>query len=147
MTELTDINDIMRLIPHRYPFLLVDRVTSLEPGDFILAYKNVTYNEHFFPGHFPERPVMPGVLIIEALAQTGAILAYVTAGPEAAGRITYVMGLDRVKFRRPVVPGDRLDLRVEVVRPGTRYWKLRGEARVDEARVAEAEITAAMEKA
>ncbi|MBF0528010.1 MAG: 3-hydroxyacyl-ACP dehydratase FabZ [Deltaproteobacteria bacterium] len=146
MAELSslDINQIMRLLPHRYPFLLVDRVISYEPHRNLLAYKNVTYNEHFFQGHFPDKPVMPGVLIIEALGQAGGLLAYLSAGSEVEGRITYFMGIDKVKFRQPVEPGDRLDLKVELVRPGTKYWKLHGEARVGDKKVAEAELLAAL---
>ncbi len=143
MTDIMDIHEIMHQLPHRYPFLLVDRVVSLEPRKSISAYKNVTYNEHFFQGHFPTRPVMPGVLIIEALAQTGGILVYKSLGPELAGRITYIMGMDKIKFRHPVVPGDRLDLKMTVIRLGTKYWKLRGEALVGEQKAAEGEFMAA----
>ncbi|MEW5723282.1 MAG: 3-hydroxyacyl-ACP dehydratase FabZ [Thermodesulfobacteriota bacterium] len=139
-----DINEIMAQLPHRYPFLLVDRVTSFEPHKSLTAYKNVTFNEPFFQGHFPGRPVMPGVLIVEAMAQAGGLLAYLSKGQEAAGQITYVASLDKVRFRRPVVPGDRLDLRVELLRPGSRFWKVRGEAFVGEAKAAEAEMVAAL---
>jgi 3-hydroxyacyl-[acyl-carrier-protein] dehydratase len=133
----------MHQLPHRYPFLLVDRVVSPEPHKFISAYKNVTYNEHFFQGHFPTRPVMPGVLIIEALAQTGGILVYKSLGPELAGRITYIMGMDKIRFRHPVLPGDRLDLKMTVIRLGSKYWKLGGEASVGDQKAAEGEFMAA----
>ena len=139
-----DINQIMEQLPHRFPFLLVDRVISFEPHKSLTAYKNITFNEPFFQGHFPARPVMPGVLIIEALAQAGGLLAYLSEGEQAKGKITYVAGIDNVKFRKPVVPGDRLDLRVELVRQGSRFWKVRGEAFVDEAKVAEADLMAAL---
>ncbi|MFH1136762.1 MAG: 3-hydroxyacyl-ACP dehydratase FabZ [Pseudomonadota bacterium] len=142
-----DINGIMAQLPHRYPFLLVDRVVSFEPHKTLTAYKNVTFNEHFFQGHFPGRPVMPGVLIMEALAQAGGILTYLSFGPDMAGKITYIMAMDKVKFRRPVVPGDRLDLRVEVIRLGTKYWKLHGEASVDGQKAAEGDLMAANDAA
>lgn len=143
-TPTLDVNDIMKLLPHRYPFLLIDRVVSWEPNRTLQAYKNITFNEHFFQGHFPERPIMPGVLIIEAIGQAGGILAYLSAGPEAAKRITYFMAIDKVKFRQPVVPGDRLDLKVELVRPGTKYWKLHGEAWVGDKKAAEADLLAGL---
>jgi beta-hydroxyacyl-ACP dehydratase FabZ len=135
----------MRRLPHRYPFLLVDRVTAYEPGKFLHAYKNVTYNEEFFQGHFPGRPVMPGVLIVEAMGQAGGILAYLSAGPERDGSVIYFMSMDKVKFRKPVIPGDRLDFKVELLRAGSKYWKLHGEAYVGDVRVVEGELTAALE--
>ncbi|MFH1090302.1 MAG: 3-hydroxyacyl-ACP dehydratase FabZ [Pseudomonadota bacterium] len=140
-----NVNEIMRQLPHRYPFLLVDRVISYEPNQTLRAYKNVTFNEPFFQGHFPDRPIMPGVLIIEALAQAGAILAYISLGPEAVGQLTYVMALDNVRFRRPVVPGDRLDLVVEVTRRGSKYWRIRGEAFVGDKKVAEGDLMAVID--
>lgn len=138
-----DINEIMQLLPHRYPFLLVDRVTSFEPKTSLTAYKNITLNEPYFQGHFPEQPVMPGVLIMEALAQAGCILAFLSLGVEEQGHLAYIMGMDNVKFRQRVVPGDRLDLNVEILRFGSKYWKLRGEAFVDGKKVAEGEMLAA----
>ena len=144
MTESLEIKEIMNLLPHRYPFLLVDRVIEYEKSKTISAYKNVTYNEHFFQGHFPNRPVMPGVLIIEAMAQAGGVLAYLSRKDEVDDNLIYFMSIEKAKFRRPVVPGDRLDFKVEVLRTGSRYWKLRGEAFVEEKLAAEAEFTAVL---
>src|SRR6516165_8902040 len=119
MTEPTryDITEILRYLPHRYPFLLVDRVLECHPGESIKALKNVTYNEPFFPGHFPGRPVMPGVMIIEALAQTAGILCFVTANvfPDQDTRF-YFVGIDKARFRRPFVPGDQLLLTAQLER-------------------------------
>ena len=145
MTDTIDIMEIMRQLPHRYPFLLVDRVTSCVPNKTLTAYKNVTFNEHFFQGHFPGRPVMPGVLIIEAVAQAGGLLTYMSLGPQMAGRVAYVMGMDKVRFRQPVLPGDRLDMSVEIIRLGSKYWKLKGEATVDGHIAAEGVLMAALE--
>lgn len=145
MSNELNIDEIMRLLPHRYPFLLVDRVTDYEPHKWLKAYKNITYNEQFFQGHFPSRPVMPGVLIVEALGQAGGLLAYLSSGPEMAGRLTYFMAFDKVKFRRPVEPGDRLELNVELIRFGSKYWKLHGEAMVDGKKAVEADLLAANE--
>lgn len=139
--------DIVRILPHRYPFLLVDRVTELEPGKRIVGYKNVTANEPFFQGHFPGKPIMPGVLIIEGMAQTGGVLAGCSAagGGSAQGfEQVFFMALDKVKFRRPVVPGDQLRFEVEALRAGSRVWKLAGKAFVGESLAAEAEMTASV---
>lgn len=134
--------EIQRLLPHRPPFLLVDRVLELSP-ERILALKNVSVDEPYFQGHFPGRPIMPGVLILEAMAQAGAILAL--AGHDAdAGRKLYLMAIDRARFRRPVVPGDQLLLEVVPLRQGERIWKLRGEARVGDEVVCSAEILATL---
>jgi 3-hydroxyacyl-[acyl-carrier-protein] dehydratase len=133
----------MRLLPHRPPFLLVDRVVALEPGKRIVAWKSVTMNEPFFQGHFPGHPVMPGVLILEALAQAAALLAMKSMDPaQGANKLTYLMGIDGARFRRPVVPGDRLELVVEITRAKGAVWKERGEARVDGELAAEAEFMA-----
>jgi len=142
MSEYIDINRIMNLLPHRYPFLLVDRVISYEPRKSILAYKNVTINEPFFQGHFPAQPVMPGVLIVEALAQVSGILAHLSVGEELDNMLLFFMSMDKVKFRRPVAPGDRLELKVDVLQAGSRAWKFKGEAFVDGKKAAEAEIAA-----
>ncbi|AEI68196.1 3-hydroxyacyl-ACP dehydratase FabZ [Corallococcus macrosporus] len=137
-----DIGEILNLLPHRYPFLLVDRVVEIVPGQKLTAYKNVTINEPFFNGHFPGHPVMPGVLILEALAQATAILAYKSENMDPARKLTYLMGVDGARFRKPVLPGDRLQLEIEVVRHKGAVWKTKGLATVDGARVAEGEFLA-----
>ncbi|NVJ05839.1 3-hydroxyacyl-ACP dehydratase FabZ [Myxococcus sp. AM001] len=137
-----DIGEILNLLPHRYPFLLVDRVVEIVPGQKLTAYKNVTINEPFFNGHFPGHPVMPGVLILEALAQATAILAYKSENMDPARKLTYLMGVDGARFRKPVLPGDRLQLDIEVVRHKGAVWKTKGLATVDGARVAEGEFLA-----
>lgn len=139
---MMDINEIRALLPHRYPFLLVDRVTEIQPGQKLVAYKNVTINEPFFDGHFPGHPVMPGVLILEALAQASAILAYKSENMDPTQKVTYLMGIDAAKFRKPVLPGDRLQLEVEVLRHKGMIWKQKGTATVDGVKVAEAEFLA-----
>ncbi len=141
-----NLEQVMEHLPHRYPFLLVDRVLELEPGQRVKALKNVTYNEHFFQGHFPGRPVMPGVLILEAMAQSGGIMAY-SMSADAKGRLIFFMSIDKVKFRRPVVPGDQLILELTNLHRSSRAFKMRGEAFVDGKLVAEAELTAAIEHA
>ncbi|BBA34302.1 (3R)-hydroxymyristoyl-ACP dehydratase [Methylocaldum marinum] len=139
-----DIQKIKEYLPHRYPFLLVDRVLEVEPGKRLLAYKNVTYNEPFFTGHFPELPIMPGVLIIEALAQTTGLLASETA-PDVLGKgmVYYLVGLDKVRFKRPVVPGDRLMLEATYLRHKRNIWAFSCRAEVDGEFVASAEIMCA----
>ena len=139
---LMQIGDIQALLPHRYPFLLVDRVVSITPGEKLTGYKNVTVNEPFFNGHFPGHPVMPGVLILEALAQAAGILAFKSAQITFEQKVTYLMAIDGAKFRRPVVPGDRLTLDVEVVRHKGDIWKTKGTASVDGKVAAEAEFLA-----
>ena len=136
---LLNSNQIQKIIPHRYPFLLVDAITELEPGKRIVGLKNVTVNEQFFGGHFPGTPVMPGVLIIEAIAQVAAVLV-LREIPDREKKLVYFSGIDKARFRRPVIPGDRLELVVEVLRLKPRLGKLRGEAFVSGTRVAEAEI-------
>lgn len=141
-----DIEAIMHQLPHRYPFLLVDRVLECVPGERILALKNVTYNEPFFPGHFPHRPVMPGVMLIEALAQASGILAFKTAGvvPDDDTRF-YFVAIDKARFRKPVEPGDQILLKATLVRAFKGIWKFQGVAEVDGAEVASAEIMVAPE--
>ena len=139
---MMDIQEIQRLLPHRYPFLLVDRVMEITVGQKLVAYKNVSFNEPFFAGHFPGHPVMPGVLILEALAQAAALLAYKSADFDASRQVVYLMAIDGAKFRKPVVPGDRLVLTCEVLRNKGDIWKQRGTATVDGAVVAEGEFLA-----
>lgn len=141
-----NLEDILKVLPHRYPFLLVDRVLEVKDGEFIKAIKNVTFNEAFFQGHFPGRPVMPGVLIVEAMAQTGGIMAY-RGAPELKDRIIYFLGLDKVKFRRPVVPGDQLIMELTSVHRSSRAWKMSGKAFVDGKVAAQAELTATVQPA
>ncbi len=140
-----DSREIQGILPHRYPFLLVDRVVEIGP-DKIVARKNVSAGEPFFQGHFPGHPVMPGVLIIEALAQAGAILAAKATGFDPATQVVYFMAIDKAKFRKPVVPGDQLVLEVVPLRKGGSIWKMRGEAKVDGALVCEAEFLATIAK-
>ena len=137
------IREIMERIPHRYPFLLVDRVIDLVAKQRIVAIKNVTMNEPFFQGHFPGAPVMPGVLIIEALAQAGAVLL-LSDIPDRASKLVYFTGIDQARFRRPVVPGDQIRLTMEVLKLRARTCKMRGTAEVDGDLVAEAEIMSAL---
>jgi 3-hydroxyacyl-[acyl-carrier-protein] dehydratase len=141
-----DIEAIMRQLPHRYPFLLVDRVLECQAGAHIRALKNVTFNEPFFPGHFPHRPVMPGVMIIEALAQASGILAFKTAEvvPDADTRF-YFVAIDNARFRKPVEPGDQLMLNVTLKRAFKGIWKFHGLAEVDGVEVASAEMMVAPE--
>ncbi|MDR4461996.1 MAG: 3-hydroxyacyl-ACP dehydratase FabZ [Nitrospirales bacterium] len=136
-----DILQIQALLPHRYPFLLVDRILEIEEGTRIVGIKNVTANEQFFQGHFPERPIMPGVLLLEVMAQVGGVLARKTA--TGAGRPTvFLTGIEKAKFRRPVVPGDQLRIEVEVIRRKDPFWKMAGKIAVEDSLVCEAEMTA-----
>jgi 3-hydroxyacyl-[acyl-carrier-protein] dehydratase len=136
-----DLRQIQEILPHRYPFLLIDRIVEHD-GDKIVAWKAVSGNELFFQGHFPGHPVMPGVLILEALAQTGAILACKATNFDPAKQVIYFMGIDKAKFRRPVVPGDRLELTVVPLRKGGAIWKMKGEAKVDGQLACECEFLA-----
>jgi beta-hydroxyacyl-ACP dehydratase FabZ len=144
METILDIEKIMSLLPHRYPFLLVDRVLELEPGKRLKALKNVTINEPFFIGHFPAAPIMPGVLIVEAMAQAGGVLVFASAQEEATRKLIYFMAIDKVRFRKPVVPGDQLIFTVEIVKQRSKAVKLAGSATVDDQLVAEAEMMASM---
>jgi 3-hydroxyacyl-[acyl-carrier-protein] dehydratase len=144
LSQNLNVEEIRRILPHRYPFLLVDRVLSLEKGKRIVGIKNVSINEPFFLGHFPGRPIMPGVLIVEAMAQLGGILALVSTPENLGNPAIFLLGLDKVRFRLPVTPGDQLRLEVEAVRGGKKFWKMQGKAFVDQNLVAEGELMAAM---
>jgi 3-hydroxyacyl-[acyl-carrier-protein] dehydratase len=137
-----DIMRIMEMIPHRYPFLLIDRVIKVEKDVMAVALKNVTINEGFFQGHFPRGPVMPGVLIIEAMAQAAAILVVSTLGPESEGKLVYFMSVDNARFRQPVVPGDQLVIYAHKDRSRGPVWRFKAEVKVEQQLVAEAEIAA-----
>ncbi len=139
--SVMDSMEIQSILPHRYPFLLVDRIRELDPDRRIVGIKNVSFNEPFFQGHFPGRPVMPGVLILEALAQVGGVLAFKSLG--SVGRpVVYLTGIDAAKFRKPVVPGDILRLEVDVIKKRPPFWKMQGKAFVESELVCEAEVTA-----
>ena len=140
--DVVDIARIMHAIPHRYPFLLIDRVVDVVHNRSATGIKNVSVNESFFAGHFPEHPVMPGVLIIESMAQTAAVLVVETLGPDAAGKLVYFMSIEGAKFRRPVVPGDQLRIHVTKERNRGNVWKFNAVARVDGVSVAEATYAA-----
>lgn len=140
--EALDILRIMQAIPHRFPFLLIDRVEDVIRDTSAIGVKNVSINENFFQGHFPHHPVMPGVLIIESMAQTAAVLVVETLGPEAAGKVVYFMMIEGAKFRRPVVPGDQMRIHVRKQRNRGNVWKFEAEAKVDGVVVAEATYAA-----
>lgn len=140
---MKDIEEILKFLPHRYPFLLVDRILELEKGKHILAVKNVTYNEAFFQGHFPDRKIMPGVLIIEALAQAGGVLLFHTI-PNPENKFVFLSKIDNVRFRKPVVPGDQLELKAEIIKLRKRFCYVRGIASVDGKPVVEGEILASV---
>ncbi len=136
--------EITKILPHRYPFLLVDRIIELEPGERVVGIKNVTVNEPFFQGHFPGNPIMPGVLIVEAMAQVGGVLARMSMPDvlEEQANTVLFMSMDKVKFRKPVVPGDQLILELKPLRKGSKVWKMAGKAFVEDDLVAEAELMA-----
>lgn len=140
---MVDITQILSILPHRYPFLLVDRIVELEPGKSAKGIKNITMNEPQFQGHFPGHPIMPGVLIIEAMAQVGGILAF-KSEPEQAGKLVYFMGIDGARFRKPVVPGDVLELVLTVTKKRGAIWAFKGEAFVSGTLAAEAGLMATM---
>lgn len=140
--EHIDVVRIMEMIPHRYPLLLVDRIIQFEKGKSATGLKNVTMNEPHFTGHFPNAPIMPGVLIVEAMAQTSAIMVVETLGEEAEGKLVYFMTIDEARFRKPVTPGDSVHLHVEVIRSRGAVWKFKGTAKVDGKLCAEATFSA-----
>lgn len=142
MAEEINIQRIMQMIPHRYPFLLIDKMRDIVPGESATGIKNVTMNEPFFIGHFPGAPVMPGVLIIEAMAQTCATLVVHTMGANAEGKLVYFMSIESAKFRKPVGPGDQIHIKVQKIQNRRNVWKFRCEAMVDDAKCAEADICA-----
>ena len=140
--DAVDIAGVMQMIPHRYPFLLVDRVIEISADRSAIGIKNVTINEAFFQGHFPQNPVMPGVLIIEAMAQTAAVLVVHSLGPSAAGKLVYFMSIENARFRKHVTPGDQLRIHVNKERSRGNVWKFSAEAKVDGRLVAEATYAA-----
>ena len=139
---MLDVKEILKHLPHRYPFLLVDRIIEMDGAERIVGIKNVSFNEYFFQGHFPNRPVMPGVLICEAMAQVGAILAQSARGGMNDHKVFVLTGLDNVKFKRPVEPGDQLRLELTALKRRGSFWKMQGTATVDGKVVAQAEISA-----
>ena len=139
---MLDINEIMKILPHRHPFLLVDRVTEMEPGKRIVGIKNVSINEPFFPGHFPGHPVMPGVLIIEAMAQVACILAILSSDESVRSKVTYFAGIDNARFRKPVLPGDQLRFEIEATGCKRGIWIFNAKALVDGKLVTEAGLKA-----
>ncbi|MEW6518219.1 MAG: 3-hydroxyacyl-ACP dehydratase FabZ [Thermodesulfobacteriota bacterium] len=139
---LYDINEILKLLPHRYPFILVDRILEVTPGETIRALKNVTINEPFFQGHFPTEPVMPGVLVMEGMAQAGAILAYLTEPEKVGNHLVYFAGLDGVRFRKKIVPGDQIIYELNIMKRKAKLFKIAGKAFVDGQLAAEAELMA-----
>lgn len=142
--NILDIRQILTLLPHRYPFLLVDRVVDFVPNDYIHGYKNVTMNEPFFQGHFPGVPVMPGVLILEAMAQAGGILVIKSMDLDIENHLFLFTGIESVRFRKPVYPGDKLELRCRLIKHKMKLWKMEGQAFVDGKLAAEAVMTAAI---
>jgi beta-hydroxyacyl-ACP dehydratase FabZ len=146
MTQPPTIEEIMKILPHRYPFLLVDRILSVELDKHIVGLKNITVNEPFFVGHFPQSPIMPGVLIVEAMAQVAGILALLSTPENLGNQALYLMSLDKVRFRKPVVPGDQLILDLTVLKGKKKFFKMEGKATVNDHLVAEAELMAMVGK-
>lgn len=142
MEKIFDIQKIMSILPHRYPFIMIDRIIELVPGEKVVALKNVTINEPFFQGHFPGNPIMPGVLMIEAMGQAGAVLAAESLAEKERGSLIYFMGMNKVKFRKPVVPGDQIIFELKFLKQRAKVFKMSGMAFVDEKLVAEAELMA-----
>ena len=146
MIETADIHMIQRCIPHRYPFLLIDRVERIVKDVSAVGIKNVTFNEPHFQGHFPETPIMPGVMIIEAMAQTSAVMVAISQELVDTNALVYFMGIDKAKFRRKVVPGDVLEMQITTLRGGSKVWKFEGKATVNGELAAQAEFTAMIDK-
>jgi len=144
MDKPIDIVGIMELLPHRYPFILIDRILEIIPGEKVIALKNVTMNEHFFQGHFPNNPIMPGVMVLEGLGQTGGVLAYKSMPKEKQGAYFYFMSMDRVRFRKPVRPGDQLILMTKLLKLRSNAVKMDGVATVNDEIVVEAQMMAAI---
>lgn len=142
-----DIGRILKLLPHRYPFLMIDRIVEMDGDQSGVGIKNVTINEPYFSGHFPGAPVMPGVLLIEAMAQTAGALVVASRNEEGSGKLVYFMTIDNARFRKPVLPGDTVRIHVSLLRKRSNVWKYKGEARVEERLVAEAEISAMLTEA
>lgn len=140
-TEL-DVNELMQILPHRYPFLLIDKLVDIRPGESAVGVKNVSYGEHFFQGHFPQKPVMPGVLMIEAMAQAAAAFTSYTEDLDVENKIVLFMGVDKARFRRPIVPGDQVRILVQTVHRRPPVWRFQGDATVDGKRVADATFAA-----
>ena len=139
---MIEIKEIMAILPHAYPFLLVDRIVEIEPGKRVVGIKNVTYNEPFFPGHFPGRPIMPGVLIVEAMAQTAGVLIFNSLPQEDRKKTVFFLGIDNVRFRKPVIPGDQLRMELEITRHRQSIYGFKGKALVDGNLVAEGDLLA-----
>ena len=140
--SVLDVDELMQILPHRFPMLMIDRLIDIKPGDSAVAVKNVSYNEHFFQGHFPQKPIMPGVLMIEAMAQAAAAFTSYTENLDAEGKIVLFMGVDKARFRKPVVPGDQLLIKVATVQRRPPVWRFSGEATVAGKVVAEATFAA-----
>ncbi|PQA85384.1 3-hydroxyacyl-ACP dehydratase FabZ [Hyphococcus luteus] len=145
--SVLNVEELMQILPHRYPLLLVDRLVDIVPGEGAVGIKNVSYGEQFFQGHFPQKPVMPGVLIIEAMAQSAAAYTSYTENLDVEGKVVLFMGVDKARFRRPVVPGDQLRIAVRTVQRRPPVWRFEGEATVDGKRVAEAQFSAMLAQA
>ena len=143
---IMDVTEIQKIIPHRYPFLLLDRVTDVVENESLIGYKNITIGDNIFQGHFPGHPIYPGVMILEGMAQAGGILAFKSMGDmteeEAAKKVVYFMSIDKAKFRSPVKPGDKLEYRISVIKNKGAIWVLQGQAYVDDSLVSEAELKA-----
>jgi 3-hydroxyacyl-[acyl-carrier-protein] dehydratase len=139
---MIEIKEIMAILPHAYPLLLVDRIVEIEPGKRVVGIKNVTYNEPFFPGHFPGQPIMPGVLIVEAMAQTAGLLVFNSLPQEDREKKVFFLGIDNVRFRKPVIPGDQLRMELEITRHRQSVWGFKGKAFVDGNLVAEGDLLA-----